>query len=190
MASLIDKADALFAEWDKPDSPGCALGVIQNGRFVHQRGYGMANLEHEVPISSRSVFRIGSTSKQFVAMSIALLVEQGKLSLDDDVRKYLPEMPEYERRINLRHLVHHTSGIRDYLTLMSLAGMRDDDFYTDDEAVEMVARQKELNFAPGDEYLYSNSGYYLLGVIVKRASGQSLRQFAEENILKPLGMTL
>lgn len=188
MKSLTDKVDELFAEWDKPVSSGCALGIIKNGKLIYKRGYGMANLEHNIPISSTTVFRIGSTSKQFTAMSIVLLAEQGKISLDDDIRKYLSEMPEYESPITIRHLIHHTSGIRDYLELMELAGMRDDDYYTDDEAVEMLARQKELNFKPGDEFLYSNSGYFLLSMIVKRASGKSLREFAEENIFKPLGM--
>jgi CubicO group peptidase (beta-lactamase class C family) len=188
MKTLTDKVDELFATWDRPDSPGCALGIIENGRFVYRRGYGMANLEHEIPISSETVFRIGSTSKQFTAMAIALLAEQEKIPLDDDIRKYLPEMPEYERPVTVRHLIHHTSGIRDYLELMDLAGMREDDFYTNDEAIEMVTRQKALNFAPGDRYLYSNTGYFLLAVILKRASGQSLREFAEENIFKPLGM--
>ena len=188
MKSLTDKVDELFAEWDKPDSPGCALGIIQNRKLIYKRGYGMANLEHNIPISSTTVFRIASTSKQFTTMSILLLAEQGKISLDDDIRKYVPKMPEYESPITIRHLIHHTSGIRDYLELMELAGMSDHDYYTDDEAVEMLARQKELNFKMGDEYLYSNSGYYLLSMIIKRASGKSLREFAEQNIFKPLDM--
>jgi hypothetical protein len=164
------------------------LGIIKDGRFVYKRGYGMANLEHDIPISPKSVFRIASTSKQFTAMSVALLAERGTISLDDDIRGYLPEIPAYERSITIRHLIHHTSGLRDYLELMSLAGMRDEDYYTDEQVLELLARQKELNFTPGDKYLYSNTGYFLLGVIVKRASGLSLREFAEENIFKPLGM--
>ncbi len=188
MNSLTDKVDELFAKWDKPGSPGCALGIIKDGQLVYKRGYGMANLEHNIPISSTTVFRIASTSKQFTATCILLLAEQGKLSLDDDIRKYLSEMPEYESPITIRHLIHHTSGIRDYLELMELAGMGDHDYYTNDEAVEMLTRQRELNFKPGDEYLYSNSGYFLLSAIVKRVSGKSLREFAEEHIFKPLGM--
>jgi CubicO group peptidase (beta-lactamase class C family) len=188
MKPLTDKVDELFAEWDKPDSPGCALGIIKNGKLIYKRGYGMANLEHNIPISSTTVFRIASTSKQFTATSILLLAEQGKISLDDDIRKYLSETPQYERPITIRHLIHHTSGIRDYLELMELAGMSDHDYFTDEEAVEMLTRQKELNFKPGDEYLYSNSGYYLLSMIIKRASGKFLREFAEERIFKPLGM--
>lgn len=186
--SKTDRVDRLFVEWDRSDSPGCALGIIEDGQFVYKRGYGMATLEHNVPITSRTVFRIASTSKQFTATCIALLVEQSRIALDDDIRKYLPELPEYGYPVTIRHLVHHTSGLRDYIELMELAGMRDQDFYTDDEALEMLARQKALNFAPGEEYLYSNTGYYLLGIIVRRASGQSLRAFAEENIFRPLGM--
>ncbi len=188
MTSMTDKVDGLFAEWNKADFPGCALGVIKNGSFIYQRGYGMANLEHGVPISSKTVFRIGSTSKQFTAMCIALLVEQQILSLDDDIRKFLPDMPAYERPITIRHLVHHTSGIRDYLELMSLTGIRDDDYYTTDEVTDVLARQTTLNFMPGDEYLYCNSGYLLLALIVKAATGQSLREFAAESIFRPLHM--
>ena len=185
---LINRVDKVFAQWDKPGSPGCALGVIKDGALIYKRGYGMASLEHNIPISSTSVFRIGSTSKQFSALSILLLVEEGKLSLDDDIRKYLPEMPDYGSPVTIRHLIHHSSGIRDYLTLMSLAGKSDDDFYTDEDVVVMLARQRELNFNPGDRFLYSNSGYFLLSQIVKRASGQSLREYAAEKIFGPLGM--
>ncbi len=185
---LTDNVDKLFSEWDKPDSPGCALGIIKDGQFIYKRGFGMANLEHGIPITSKSVFRIGSTSKQFTAMCMVLLEEEGKLSLDDDIRKYIPEMPDYGHPITIRHLLHHTSGIRDYLALLSLAGERDDDFVVDGEVVDLIARQKELNFKTGDEYLYSNSGYFLLSVIVKRVTGESMRVYAEEKIFKPLKM--
>jgi CubicO group peptidase (beta-lactamase class C family) len=188
MNSLADRTDRLFAEWGKPDSPGCALAVIQDGEIVHKRGYGMADLERDVPLSPHSVFDLGSTSKQFVALCILLLAEQGKLSLDDDIRRYIPEMPDYGEPITLRHLVHHTSGIRDYLELMSLCGMRFENDYYEGEIIALLARQKELNFKPGEEYLYSNSGYFLLGEIVKRVAGQSLNDFAREQIFEPLGM--
>jgi len=188
MKSLTDKVDELFDKWDKVDSPGCALGIIKNGKIIYKRGYGIANLEQNIPISSTTVFSIASTSKQFTATCIALLAGQGKISLDDDIRKYLSKMQEYESPITIRHLIHHTSGLRDYLELMELAGMGEHDHYTDDEAVEMLLRQKELNFRPGDEFLYSNSGYFLLSAIVERVTGKSLREFAEENIFKPLGM--
>jgi len=187
--SLSARVDKIFAQWDKPDSPGCALTVIKDGQLIYKRGYGLANLEHNIPMSPASILDTGSVSKQFTAMAVALLAEQGRLSLDDDIRKYLPEIPQYQAPITVRHLIHHTSGIRDYLTLMSIAGMRDDDHYVDGEVMNLLSRQKELNFKPGSEFLYSNSGYFLLSQIVKRASGKSLREFADENIFKPLGMT-
>ena len=197
--SLTDKVDKLFQQWDRPDSPGCALGVIRNGRFVYKRGYGMANLEYNIPISPTSIFDIQSTGKQFTAMSILLLAREGKLSLDDDIRKYLPEMPRYQTPVTIRHLIHHTSGIRDYWVLLFYALLPTEDVQTDDisrimarqtdeDVLAFIARLKDLNFAPGSEHLYSNSGYLLLAQIVKRVSGKSLRQFAEENIFKPLGM--
>ncbi len=182
------KVDAPFAEWDKPESPGCALGVVKDSRFIYRRGYGMANLEHDVPLSSRSVFYIASTSKQFVAASIILAAEQGHVSLDDDVRDYVPELPDYGTTITIRHLLNHTSGIRDYLTLWELAGEEFADIHEPEDALAMIARQKALNFEPGEEYLYSNSGYFLLSVIIERATGKTLREFARENIFEPLGM--
>jgi CubicO group peptidase (beta-lactamase class C family) len=188
MNSLAERTDQLFAEWDRPDSPGCALAVIQHGEIVHKKGYGMADLERDVPLSPRSVFDLGSTSKQFVALCILLLAEQGKLSLDDDIRRHIPEMPDYGEPITLRHLIHHISGIRDYLELMTLCGMRFENDYYEGEIIALLARQKELNFKPGEEYLYSNSGYFLLGEIVKRVVGQSLNDFAREQIFQPLGM--
>ncbi|TEU09344.1 MAG: serine hydrolase, partial [Candidatus Aminicenantes bacterium] len=158
-----------------------------DGKIIYKQGYGLANLELNVPIIPQSVFYIGSVSKQFVTMCIAILDKQGKLSLDGDIRKYVPELPDYGPPITVRHLIYHTSGLRDYLTLLAIAGI-DFGTYHEDDVVELIAQQKELNFAPGEEYLYSNSGYFLLAVIVERASGKSLRKFAEQNIFKPLGM--
>ena len=186
--SLNERVDAVFSEWDRADSPGCALGVIEDGELIYERGYGMANLEHGIPINSTSVFRIGSTSKQFTAVVMLLLAEQGKLSLDDDVRDYFPEFPQYESPVTIRHMLNHTSGIRDYLQLMSLAGMRGNDFYTDDEVLEVLSRSETLNFPPGDQFLYSNSGYFLPSQLVRRVTGKSLREFGQENIFEPLGM--
>jgi len=180
--------DELFAEWDRSDSPGCVLGIIWNGRFIHARGYGMANLEYDVPITTKTVFRIASVSKQFTAACIALLVERGKLSLNDDVRIYIPELPKYDHPVRVKHLIYHVSGIRDYLELMSLTGRSDDDYYTAEDVLELLSKQKTLNFNPGERFLYSNSNYFLLGLIVERISGISLRRFADENIFKPLGM--
>jgi len=183
----IDAVDKLFSQWDKKDTPGCALAIVKDGKIIYKQGYGLANLELNVPITPQSVFYIGSVSKQFVTMCIAILDKQGKLSLDGDIRKYVPELPDYGPPITVRHLIYHTSGLRDYLTLLGIAGI-DFGTYHEDDVVELIAQQKELNFAPGKEYLYSNSGYFLLAVIVERASGKSLRKFAEQNIFKPLGM--
>ncbi|NOR21158.1 MAG: serine hydrolase, partial [Candidatus Aminicenantes bacterium] len=183
-----DNVDKLFSKWDSTVSPGAALAIIKDGKIIYKRGYGMANLEHNIPITTTSVFRIGSTSKQFTASCIAILSLQGKISLDDDIRKHIKELPEYEKPITIRHLLHHTSGIRDYLTLSSIAGLPDDQFYTPEDSLELLSRQKGLNFLPGEEHLYSNSGYFLLGVIVERASGKSLNDFAQTYIFKPLGM--
>ena len=183
-----DKVDKLFSKWDSTISPGAALAIIKDGKIIYKRGYGMANLEHNIPLTSTSVFRIGSTSKQFTASCIAILSLQGKISLDDDIRKHIKELPKYEKPITIRHLVHHTSGIRDYLTLSDIAALPNDHFYTPEDTVELLSRQKGSNFPPGEEHLYSNSGYFLLGVIVERASGKSLNDFAQTHIFKPLGM--
>ncbi|HKN68943.1 MAG TPA: serine hydrolase domain-containing protein [Gemmatimonadaceae bacterium] len=180
--------DAVFSRFDHRDSPGCILGVSRAGKVVYEKGYGMADLEREVPITPASIFHVASISKQFTAMAILLLEQQGKLSIEDDVRKYIPELPDYGKRITLRHLLQHTSGIRDQWTLLRLAGWRDDDLITEDDVMWAVTRQRALNFDPGAEYLYSNSGFTLLAVIVKRVSGHSLREFADEQIFKPLGM--
>lgn len=183
------RIDRIFAAWDRADSPGCNVGVVQDGRFVYQRGYGMANLDYDIPNDPRLVYYVGSVSKQFTAAAIALLALDGRISLDDDIRKYFPEMPAYARPITVRQMVHHTSGIRDIYGIMDLAGKRLEDVFTDAEALALIARQKETNFAPNDDYLYSNSGYFLLGQLVKRVTGMSLRAFADERIFRPLGMT-
>ena len=137
------KVDKIFAQWDRADSPGCALGVLQNSRFVYQRGYGMANLDYDIPNSPRMVYYVGSDSKQFTAAAIGLLALDGKLSLDDDIRKYVPEMPDYGTPITIRHLVHHTSGIRDVYVLMSMGGLRMEDVFADSEAIALILRGGE-----------------------------------------------
>src|SRR5262249_11553685 len=183
------KIDQLFAAYDKPDSPGCALGVVRNGEFVYKRGYGKGSLESGVPLTPQSVFYMGSVSKQFTAASVVLAAEQGLLSLDDDVRKYIPELPSYGKPIPLREMLHHTSGLRDVLSLLFLAGRNFEDIHPTAELVDLVSRQKALNYPTGDEFLYSNSNYFLMSVVVHRATGKTLSAFAEENIFKPLGMT-
>lgn len=186
--SVTAKVDAIFANFDKPDSPGCALGIIKEGKLIYSRGYGKANLEHGIANGSKLVYDIGSTSKQFTAASILLLAQAGKLSLEDDVRKFIPELPTYQKPVLIRHLIHHTSGLRDYLTLFSLAGVNFDDTTTEADALKIIQRQQALNFTPGDEWLYSNSGYFLLSIVIKRVSGKSFAEFAKENIFDPLGM--
>jgi CubicO group peptidase (beta-lactamase class C family) len=181
--------DEVFEDLTAPGSPGCALGVYRDGQMIYAKGYGLANAEENVPITPKSVFDIGSTSKQFTAASILLLEKQGKLAVTDDVRKYLPELPVYGKKITILQLLNHTSGLRDYLTLMELAGINLDGVTTDEDALALIVRQRALNFAPGSEYLYSNTGFFLLSVIVKRVSGKTLREFAAENIFMPLGMT-
>jgi CubicO group peptidase (beta-lactamase class C family) len=186
--SLVRRVDSVFVALDKPTSPGCALGVYNGGEIAYTRGYGAANLEHGILNTPRTVFDLGSTSKQFTAMSVALLEQEGKLSLDDDVRRWLPELTAYPKPVTIRQLVHHTSGLRDYLTLMWLRGVNFDGVTTASDALSLIVRQRETNFEPGSEYLYSNSGYFLLSAIVRRASGKTLAEFARERIFTPLGM--
>src|SRR5437868_13381526 len=182
--------DKVFDAWRTTDSPGCALGVSRNGHVVYERGYGMANLETGTPITPTSIFHVAAVSKQFTAMAIMLLAHDGKLSIDDDIRKYLPEIRDYGTPITIRHLLTHTSGLRDQWELIALArGRFEEDRITEADVMDIVPRQKALNFAPGAEYVYSNTGFTLLGVIVKRVSGLSLREFADSRIFRPLGMT-
>ena len=181
--------DEVFSDLTKPGSPGCALGVYRDGKIIYAKGYGLANIEENVAIAPQSVFDIGSTSKQFTAATILLLEKQGKLSVNDDVRKYIPELPPYGQKITILQLLNHTSGLRDYLSLMELAGVNTDSVTTDADALALITRQKALNFAPGSDFLYSNTGYFLLSVIVQRVSGKTLREFAAENIFVPLEMT-
>ena len=183
------KIDSIFAPYNNPHSPGCSVGVIREGSFVFRKSYGEASLELGVPLSSDSVFYMASVSKQFTAASIVLAVEQGYLSLDDDVRKYIPELPDYGHRITLRQMLHHTSGFRDFLALTYLSGRDTSDLSSSGDVLKLIARQKGLNNFPGEEYVYSNSNYFLLGVVVKRATGKSLAEFAAVNIFQPLGMT-
>ena len=187
---LTAQVDALFAEWDTEDSPGAAVGIFKGGRIIYARGYGVANLDYGIPLGPQSVLRIGSISKQFVAICIAILTEQEKLSFDDDIRTYLPEMPDYGEPITIRHLLHHTSGIREYLTLVALIGKPEGSGfgYTTRELVDLLARQQELNFDPGDRFSYTNSGYFLLAEIITRVTGTKASAVAQENVFDPLGM--
>lgn len=185
----IKDINGIFSDYDKPGSPGCALGVYRNGSIAYAHGYGMASLELGVPITPQTVFDIGSTSKQFTAFSILLLQQQGKLSIDDDIRKFMPEIPDYGHRITLHHLMTHTSGMRDYAGLFDLAGVPEQNLTNDQDAIDLIVRQKALNFNPGEEWDYSNTGFFLLSQVVKRVTGKTLRDFDQENIFTPLGMT-
>jgi CubicO group peptidase (beta-lactamase class C family) len=188
-ALLVRKVDALFAEWDKAGSPGAAVAIVKNGLVIYQKGYGSANLEYDIPITSSTVFHVASVSKQFTAFAITVLAHEGKLSLDDDIRQYLPELPAFGATITIRHLIHHTSGLRDQWSLLAMAGWRLDDVITQAHILKLVRSQRELNFRPGEEYQYSNTGYTLLAEIVERVSGKSFREWTATHIFEPLGMT-
>jgi CubicO group peptidase (beta-lactamase class C family) len=177
--------DALFATWDRPDSPGCALGVIQDGKLVHARGFGSASLEHAVPITPRTIFDIGSTSKQFTAASIGLLVADNKLAVTDEIHDWVPELADYGARVTLDHMLHHTSGLPDYLGLMDA---HEADWTTPKDALDALAAVKALDFPPGTKFAYSNTNFFLLSLVIERASGEPFARFAKERIFAPLGM--
>ena len=181
--------DAIFHDWDTPATPGAAVAIIRHGKLVYEKGYGTANLEYDIPITPGTIFHVASVSKQFTAMAIVLLEQDGKLSIDDDVHKYLPELPDYNQKITLRNLLQHTSGIRDQWQTLALAGWSLEDVITQDQILRMLFRQTALNFPPGTQHLYSNSGFTLLAEIVKRVSGKPLPEFCDERIFRPLAMT-
>ena len=189
-AAPDDRVRAIFAEYDRPSSPGCAVAVYQGDQLVHRSAYGMANLDHDVKLTQSSIFHVASLSKQFAAAAILLLAQDGKLSIDDEVRKHVPELPDFGRPITIRHLANHTSGLRDQWDLLGLAGWRySRDLITDEDVLSLLKRQKDLNFPPGERHLYSNSGYTLMAIIVSRVSGQSFREFTTKRIFEPLGMS-
>lgn len=182
------KIDAIFSKWNKPNSPGGSVGIIKDGKLIFTKGYGIANLDYNIPNGPETVFKIASTSKQFTAASIILLSQQGKLSLDDKLSTFFPKFPSYANDISIQHLLNHTSGIRDYIILARLSGLNVNDYYTNKTVEKLLMNQQELNFNPGEEFLYSNSGYWLLGQIVEKVSGESLAVFAKKNIFDPLEM--
>ena len=186
--SLTSQVDSLFCKYGKSDSPGCAVALIKDGTIIYKQGYGMANLEYNIPVTPSTIFHVASVSKQFTAFAILLLESDGKLSINDDIRKYLPEMPDFGKTITIHHLILHTSGLRDQWDLAVAGGWRMDDVITQDQLLKLIFHQKELNFAPGEEHLYCNSGYTLLTEIVSRVSGKPFVEFAKERIFKPLGM--
>lgn len=185
----VSKLDAVLAPLRKPGSPGCAVGVTRYGALIYQRYFGLADLERHVPITPKTKFFVASTSKQFTAMAVVLLASDGKLSLDDDVRKYVPELPDLRQKITIRHLLTHTSGLREETNLLTMAGWRNSDLQTENDIMRLLRRQQGLNFRPGDEYMYSNSGFVLAAGIVKRVAGMSFPEFVAKRIFQPLGMT-
>jgi CubicO group peptidase (beta-lactamase class C family) len=185
---IAARIDAVFADLTRAGSPGCSVAVVRDGRTIHARGYGLASLEHQAPNRPDTVFDIASVSKQFTAAGIALLAIEGRLSLDDPIAKHVPEMAPTGRDVTLRQLLHHTGGLRDYLSLLVLAGLEERGVSTPADALEILARQKGVNFPPGTDHLYCNSGYFLMSEVVRRLTGRSLAAFAQERIFEPLGM--
>jgi CubicO group peptidase (beta-lactamase class C family) len=181
--------DGLFKHWDNSNSPGAAVAVLKDGEVIFKKGYGMANLEYGIPITPSSVFHIASESKQYTAFCIVLLAQEGKLGLDDDIRKHLSYVPDFGKTITIRQLIQHTSGLRDQWQLLAISGQGLDDVITQQHVVKLVERQRALNFDPGSQQRYCNTGYTLLAEIVKSVSGMTLREYADEKIFKPLGMT-
>ena len=188
--STESQIDQIFAEWNTSSSPGCAVAVFKNNKIEYHQSYGLMDLESKTPITPDTVFDIGSMSKQFTAACIILLAEQGKLSLTDNIRKYITEFPDYGNTITIQHLLNNTSGIRDYTWLMVLARMSfgDQTKRKTEEILYLLSRQNGLQFNPGDEYYYSNSNYFLLGIIIERETGITVGEFADKNIFKPLEM--
>ena len=187
--TLEAKVNRLFAEWNQLDSPGAALAVTRDGEVIYKQGYGMANLEYDIPITTTTIFDIASVSKQFAGFAIATLLHEGRLSLDDNIRMYLPDVPDFGNTITIRHLLHHTSGLRDWVQSLVIAGVGMDDVISFKHILKMVQHQKALNFEPGEAFLYSNTGYNLLTEIVETVTGHSFREWTDTNIFKPLAMT-
>lgn len=184
------RVDELFLPWEKPESPGCAVGVMKDGKILYERGYGIADLDHDVKITPKTVFHVGSMSKQFTAAAILMLARDRKISLDDPIRKYVPEVPDFGVPVTLRELLHHTSGLRDQWELLALDGWRiGNDLVTDGDVLYLISRQQQLNFTPGSDFAYCNSGFTLPAQVVARVSGRSFREFTAINIFEPLGMS-
>lgn len=183
------RIDALFASVAKPDSPGCAVSVSRGGAIVHEAGYGMASIELQVPNTPDTVFHAGSVAKQFTALAVLMLEAEGKLRLDDSIRTHVPELPAWAQPVTIRHLLQHTGGIRDADELLWIAGGKDDARTTEELVMDLLSRQRAVNFAPGTQFLYSGTGYMLLGMAVTRASGEAFPAFIQRRIFAPLGMT-
>ncbi len=182
------RVDALFERYTKPGSPGCALGVLQRGATVLAKGYGLGDLEHRLPLTPQTRFYMASVSKQFTSMALLLAEKDGKLRLDDSIRKYVPEMPAYADGIPIRRMLDHTSGLRDYLARWGLRGFSNESVLKEGATLGLIARQKALNFPVGTDYNYSNSGYLLAAIALQRATGKTLDVYVKERIYQPLEM--
>ena len=186
---IENKIDKLFTKHTNDKTPGFAVGIVHKEEFVYKKGFGHANLEHFSPINSETVFHLASVAKSFTGMAIALLEEQGHLKVDESIRKYLPELPVIFEEVTILNLLHHTSGIFDYCGIYhGLMGYRETDAPTIEEGYDLICKMKKLNFKPGEQYEYSNSNYSLLSLIIKKVTGKTIGEYAEENIFKPLGM--
>jgi CubicO group peptidase (beta-lactamase class C family) len=188
-AQEIDQINQIFKDFDQNNSPGAVAIVVKNGEVIHLNGYGIANLEYNIPITSNTIFHIGSVSKQFTAFAILLLEERGVLSLEDYIGKYLQDLPEYKEQIKIKHLLHHTSGLREIEKLQQIAGITSADQIESSYLYNLIKSQKELNFSPGEELEYSNTNFFLLAKIVEVITKKSFRKWTKENIFEPLGMT-
>ena len=187
---LPSRIDQIFARYDR-NAPGCVMGVAKDGRTLYTHGYGSANLEYGVPLTASSVMESGSVAKQFTAAAVVLLQQDGKLALDDDIRKYLPEVPDFGRTITIRHLLTHTSGLRDQWGLLGIEGRGPgSQVHSPMTTLDLVVHQKMLNFPPGTAYSYSNTGYALATLIIERVSGKSLQEFSQERLFGPLHKTI
>jgi len=187
---LAVRLDSIFAAWNSDTTAGCVLGIAQNGSTIIERAWGSADLERGVALTPASILEAGSVSKQFTAAAVLLLMRDGRLSLDDEIHRWLPELPDYGARVTLRQLLNHTSGMRDWGTIAGIGGWSRNTRALDHAYVLAITRRlRELNFVPGSEYEYSNTNYNLLAMVVERASGKSFPTFTRERIFIPLGMT-
>lgn len=185
----IKRVDSLAMTWNIPNAPGGVVGIMEHGKLIYIKGFGLASLDYDIPCTDSTIFNIGSVSKQFTAMGIVKLSIDGKLSLDDDIRMYLPELPDFGNRITIKNLLHHTSGLRDIHSILTLSGWRNDDPRSNNDLFEIMKKQKELNFKPGDEYMYSNTNYIFMAKIIEVVSGKKFEEWMKENVFIPLGLT-
>lgn len=186
--AIEKKIDSIFLKWDNLKTPGLSVAVLTDNQVTYSKGFGIANLEYGIPNKPNTVFDIASLSKQFTAFSIALLVQSRKISLDDDIRKYIPELHDFGKKIKIEHLLSHSSGLRDQNELLYLSGWKQEDIITNENILNLIFKQKDLNFSPGEQFKYCNSGYTLLALVVERVTKTPFSEWTYKNIFKPLKM--